>query len=249
VIGLAPGQCADDGGPCRLLVVEDREANRRLLITLLTDLGTPILHPVAPGPSDRGPRSGTGFEVCGAVNGQEAIEIWERWKPHLIWMDMRMPVMDGHEATRRIKATPQGQSTVIVALTASAFEEDRALILSEGCDDYIRKPFREQEILDVLTKHLGVRFVYEGAARDQVVTKDVLSKKAMSALPVAWVADLRQAAIQADADLVLSLLDRIREQNPSLADALVSLVRDFRFDTIAALAAPTQDGDKNKREG
>ncbi len=79
--------------------------------------------------------------------------MWERWKPHLIWMDMRMPVMDGYEATRRIKAAPSGQATVIIALTASAFEEDREQIMLEGCDDFVRKPFRKDEIYDMLAKH------------------------------------------------------------------------------------------------
>ena len=87
--------------------------------------------------------------------------MWERWEPHLIWMDMRMPVMDGYEATRRIKATTRGQATVIIALTATAFEEDREQILLEGCDDFVRKPFRKDEIYDMLAKHLGVRFLYE----------------------------------------------------------------------------------------
>jgi len=76
-------------------------------------------------------------------------------------MDIRMPVMDGLEATRHIKATAQGQNTIIVALTASSFKEERENILSEGCDDFIRKPARETDILDTLTKHLNIRFIYQ----------------------------------------------------------------------------------------
>jgi CheY-like chemotaxis protein len=213
VVGLEPaGDPA--AGSYRLLVAEDREANRKLLVKLLAPLG---------------------FEVREAANGREAIEIWERWNPHLIWMDVRMPVMDGHEATQHIKATPQGQGTVIVALTASAFEEDRTALLLEGCDDFVRKPFREQEILDVLTKHLGVRFVYEGAEEEAKVAEDVLTPDALAALPSEWVAELSRAARQADADLVLELLDPIREQHAPLANALASLVRDFRFDRVIAL--------------
>jgi CheY-like chemotaxis protein len=235
VIGLAPGQCAADGGPYRLLVVEDREANRKLLVKLLSDLNPP----------DLVTRPGGGFEVRGAANGQEAIEVWERWKPHLIWMDMRMPVMDGHEATQRIKATAEGQATVIIALTASAFVEDREMILSEGCDDYVRKPFREQEVLDMLTKYLGVRFVYEDIAEEEAA-EGALSSAALAALPTDWVVRLRQAAIQADADIVLGLLDQIREQDAPLVATLMSLVRDFRFDTIAAWAGFARDGDEKQ---
>jgi CheY-like chemotaxis protein len=183
--------------------------------------------------------SGQGFEVREAVNGQEAIEIWEQWEPHLIWMDMRMPVMDGHEATKRIKATTKGQATVIIALTASAFEEDRKIILSEGCDDFVRKPFREAEIFGKLAKHLGVRFVYEDTVqegKEAEIAADSLTPEALAALPADWVADLHQAAIEADADLIHDLLDQIREQYGPVADALASLAHNFRFDTIMAFA-------------
>jgi len=214
VIGLEPDQPL-----YRLLVVEDRAASRKLLVKLLKPLG---------------------FEVREAVNGQEAIEVWESWQPHLIWMDMRMPVMDGYEATRRIKATTKGQATVIVALTASAFEEDRATILSEGCDDFVRKPFREAEIFDRLTRHLGVRFVYDQAQAQPTSAcpsdvQETLTPTALAGLPAGWVADLHQAATQADADLVLGLLDQMREQNPSLVEALARLIHNFRFDTLMAL--------------
>ena len=112
VIGLEPNQPV-----YRLLVVDDSVDNRKLLVELLEPLG---------------------FEIREANNGQESIEVWERWQPDLIWMDMRMPVMDGYEAIRQIKAAPGGQSTIIVALTASAFEKERARVLSTGCDDFVR---------------------------------------------------------------------------------------------------------------
>ena len=114
VTGIEPGQ-----QDYRLLVVEDNEANRRLMVQFLSRLG---------------------FETRAAANGLECLHIWEEWHPHLIWMDMRMPVMDGHEATRQIKSTSQGQATAIIALTASVFEEDLSLVLAEGCDDFVRKP-------------------------------------------------------------------------------------------------------------
>jgi CheY-like chemotaxis protein len=156
-------------------------------------------------------------------------------------MDMRMPVMDGHEATKRIKATTKGQATVIIALTASAFEEERAVILSEGCDDFLRKPFREEEIYDKLAKHLGVRFIYESAEEEKVIEGGLSTASltaALAVLPVDWVAELYQAAAQADVALVLDLVERIREKNEALADALAGLVAEFRFDIIVTL---TQD--------
>jgi CheY-like chemotaxis protein len=203
-------------------VVEDRETNRQLLVKLLSSLGSP---PV-------------GFEIRTAANGREAIEVWDAWDPNLIWMDMRMPVMDGYEATKRIKATAKGQATVIIALTASAFEEDRALILSEGCDDFVSKPFREAEIFDKLEDHLGVRFIYENENKERAQTPeetDARAAQALAAMPDAWVQSLYQAARQADADQVLDLLAEIPEEQESLTDSLTMLAHNFRFDRLMAL--------------
>jgi CheY-like chemotaxis protein len=157
-------------------------------------------------------------------------------------MDMRMPVMDGYEATRRIKATAKGRATTIVALTATAFEEDRERVLSVGCDDFVRKPFREDEIFDTLTKHLGVRFVYEkipaATARpgEGVASSvDVLTPAALADLPAGWLTDLRRATVKADLDRILALIDQIRGENAALADALAELARDFQYKRILRL--------------
>jgi PAS domain S-box-containing protein len=214
VLGLEPGQAK-----YRLLIVDDRETTRQLLVKLLEPLG---------------------FEVREALHGQEAIEIWDRWEPQLIWMDMRMPVMDGYEATRQIKATARGQATVIVALTASAFEEDRETILSAGCDDVVRKPFRKDEIFDMLAKHLGVCFTY-GQESAQPTTapladvQDVLTPAALASLPSSWLAELRQATIKGDLDLILTLADQIRERDAALADVLADLARNFEYKKILLL--------------
>jgi len=181
-----------------------------------------------------------GFEVQEVANGQEAIEVWQSWEPHLIWMDMRMPVMSGYEATRRIKATSQGQGTVIIALTASAFEEDRERVLTLGCDDFVRKPFRQDEVYDMLAKHLGVCFVLEEmGGRDRVgedrqVTYEMLARD-VAGLPAGWVSDLQKATVRADLSLMLTLIDQIREQDPVLADALADLARDFQYQKLLTL--------------
>ena len=135
VIALAPNQPR-----YRILIVDDKQTIRRLLVKLLEPVG---------------------FEIAEASNGQEALEIWERWQPHLIWMDMRMPVMDGYEATKQIKSQLQDQETVIIAITASALEEERAVVLSIDCDDFVRKPFPESIIFEKMAQHLGVRYLYQ----------------------------------------------------------------------------------------
>jgi len=223
VVGLEPNQHT-----YRLLVVDNRSEDRKLLVSLLSRLGSPP----------------QGFRIREAANGLEALEIWEQWEPHLIWMDMRMPVMSGHEATKRIKATTKGQATVIVALTASAFEEDRQLILSEGCDDFVRKPFRETDIYDKLTKHLGVQFLSEEIEPSAqptsagelgevtAVLREQLAAVISAGLPDTWTSELRQAASQADGELVLDLIEQIRAQHAATADALTYLVHNYRYDII-----------------
>jgi len=168
------------------------------------------------------------------------------WKPHLILMDMRMPVMDGYEATQRIKATVQGQATAIVALTASALEEERAAILSSGCDDYIRKPFRDADILNVLARRLGVRYIYadQGPADGQAGAAPArldLTPELLAILPAGWRAQLRDAASRARGDLVLELLAQIEPEHAPIAGALSQFVDEFQFDKIISLLSARKE--------
>ncbi len=131
---------ATDQPKWRILVVEDIFENRLLLATLLMQAG---------------------FVVIEAENGEQAIELFKQYRPHFIWMDVRMPVMDGIEATAQIRALPAGKEVKIVALTASAFKEQRKTILNAGCDDIIHKPFRAHDIFNVIKQQLGVDYTYD----------------------------------------------------------------------------------------
>jgi CheY-like chemotaxis protein len=169
--------------------------------------------------------------------------MWEAWQPHLVWMDMRLPVMDGYEATRQIKARAEatGRQAIVVALTASAFEEDREVVLAAGCDDFIRKPFREIEIFDALHRHLGVRFIYEIVtpaleAAASVSPEDL--RAAVETLPAAWATDLYQATVALDVDQMLALIETVRSQAPRLSDTLAQWVHNFEYDRLMALIAP-----------
>jgi CheY-like chemotaxis protein len=232
VVGLAPGHPVR-----RVLIVEDNWANRRLLMQLLEPLG---------------------FDVREAENGREAIEIWENWSPHLILMDMRMPVMDGYEATRRIKATTKGQATVVVALTASVLEEDRAVILSEGCDGFVRKPFREAELFAVFVDLLGVRFEYEDqpavlpsrtGARPRKRYPAAALETAMAELPQDLLARLGEATVRADLKHIEHMIDLVRERDEPLADALADLARDYDHDGILALIRAVEEAWRRTGEG
>ena len=249
IVTLEPGQPR-----YRLLIVDNKPDNRKLLVNLLNT----VAH--SAGGSEQG------FELREASNGQEAIDIWNTWQPHLIWMDMRMPVMDGYEAAKHIRARgtrhealgaekskqetsdlqnpePRTQNPIIIAVTASSFEEEQAVILAADCDDFLRKPFHETEVFDLLHKHLGVRFVYEethqvagrrsqGGAQGPV---PLLTSEALAALPEELRTRLQQAVEAIDLVSALSLIEQTRQHNVSLAEALTKLVKDYRFDILQAL--------------
>jgi PAS domain S-box-containing protein len=213
VIGLAPDQVA-----YRILLVEDTRVSRLLLVKLLTSVG---------------------FEVREAENGQEGLALWESWEPHLILMDMRMPVMDGYEATRQIKSHLKGQACVIIALTASAFEENRSLILSAGCDDFIRKPLQEDILFEKIAHHLGVRYLYEDSnelTRPQPKGRvEELTTGALGVMPAEWLRQLHRAAEGCQDEEILALMEQIPQQHEALKLALADLVDNFRFDLIIDL--------------
>jgi CheY-like chemotaxis protein len=212
VLGQAEGQPV-----YRLLIVEDQPENRLLLRQLLAPLD---------------------FDLREAVNGQEALELFEQWHPHLIFMDIRMPVMDGLQATQRIKESDSGKKTNIVALTAHALEEERKKILAAGCDDFIRKPYTYTDILDALTHHLGVSFIYED---DQTPTVEVpLEANALAALPSELLHDLEHALTRIDLGAVNHSIEEIRPLNPSLTDALTPVIKDLQFGKVLQLIRSTQ---------
>jgi CheY-like chemotaxis protein len=191
----------------RLLIAEDQPESRLLLRKLLEPLG---------------------FDLKEAVNGEEAVALFQEWRPHLIFMDIRMPVMDGLEATRRIKEADTGAETKIVVITAHALEEERRDILAAGCDEFIRKPFHDTEIFDALAKHLGVRFVYEEEAAP-IAGAAPLDTAALAGLPDELLNELEQALCRIDIAAVDRAIEEIRTCNDPLADALAPLARDSEF--------------------
>jgi len=213
VIGLDPNQ-----PNYRLLIVEDAAVNRLLLVEMLQPLG---------------------FEVRTAANGQEAIAVWESWSPHLILMDILMPVMGGDEATQQIKRTPRGSDTVIIALTARAFEEQREALFRAGCDDFIPKPFREELLLEKLAHHLGVRYLYEeqqpAISPPSPACVEPLTPEALAVMPTSWVTQLHQAALYADDELMNQLVEQIPLEHECLRRALITLIDNFYLEQLIDL--------------
>jgi PAS domain S-box-containing protein len=214
IIGLEPGQFN-----YRLLIVDDKPENRLLLKKLLLTVGL--------------------TDLKEAVNGAEAVEIFKQWQPHLIWMDMRMPVMSGYEATRQIKALPEGPPTKIVAVTASAFDDEREQVFVAGCDEFLRKPYRESEIFDIMAKQLGVRYQYAEEqppeTQPTAMPKKELTATDLANLPEVLRTELHQAAIDLNMGRIATNIEQIKEVDAVVAEALKILVENFEYDKLLGL--------------
>lgn len=122
------------GERCSILIVDDHDLNRQVLVELLSPFG---------------------FRVFQAENGSAAVDAFAQHKPSIVLMDLRMPVMDGYEAMRRIRECEGGENARIVAVTASAFDDDLPDIRASGADDVLRKPFRRDALLTIIEGQLA----------------------------------------------------------------------------------------------
>jgi CheY-like chemotaxis protein len=198
-----------------VLIADDLEDNRQLLAQLLAPVG---------------------FEIRLATNGAEAVQEFEEWQPQLILMDFRMPVMDGHEAIRRIRAMAGGDAIKIIAVTASAMDENRLELMAIGANDFISKPFREGELFQKIHAHVGVEFVYAEhptAATEQKL--DDLSADCLADWPAGLIDPMREAAITADLDQLLAKIQDVVPRDPRIARSLRNLAEGFQYKKLLDL--------------
>ena len=207
VVGLASGQLH-----YRILIVEDQKENWLLLQKLLENAG---------------------FSVKVAVNGAEGVEIFQEWRPHFIWMDIRMPVMDGLEAALRIRAIDGGQDVKIVALTASVFKNERDKIMAAGMNDFVRKPYRSDEIFDCLTRQLGVKFLYEQTPVTCAAwPTEPLSNEMLAAISHELQEELSDALISLDSEKITESIRHIGVVNPALGELLAHHAGQLHYTAI-----------------
>lgn len=210
VVGLAPNT-----GPRTILVVDDKEENRLFVAELL---------------------SLAGFAILEATNGKEAIAVFKAQEPDLVLMDMRMPLMDGYEATRYLKSTPVGRNTPIIAVSASALSEEREKILATGIDVLICKPFRESEIFDAIRKLLGIEYRYADMAVLGNPKEAVhLCPEDLAELPLELREELRHALFSLDVGAIRDAIDRISALNGPVGEAMEQLESLYQFDVLLEL--------------
>ncbi|RFP52104.1 MAG: response regulator [Limnothrix sp. CACIAM 69d] len=226
IIGLAP-----DSPIPRILIADDRPENCTLLSQLLKHVG---------------------FAVREVHDGYQAIEEWSKWQPHLIWMDLRMPQLDGISAMRQIKklAHSKQQFVAILALTASAFQEDEEQVLATGFDGFVRKPFREQTILDAIAYHLQVRYLYANlstgleseisssfSGRSPVTSPELTDRvsQKLRNLPELWRRQMLKAAQEADFFELEYLIHQLPPEETLIIAQLNRILHDYDYDQLQSL--------------
>ena len=201
----------------KILIVEDRQENRQILNRLLTSVG---------------------FITHEATNGQEAIIHTRTWQPDLILMDVKMPILNGDIATQKIKQEMKNKSPIIIALTASAFDEDRQKMLLAGCDDFITKPFQAETLFATIADRLNIEYIYQkpleiNSNNNELSFSEIKSQ--LSQMPQEWQEQMHRSAIALDEAIVLQLIAQIPDSAHYLTDTLEKWLADFRFDKIAQL--------------
>ncbi len=203
----------------RVLVVDDNEANREILTRLLRLAG---------------------FAVEEAGDGRAACAVFENWRPHLVLLDMVMPVMDGFGFLERIRANEAGRAVPVIAVTASVLREDQDHVLAAGAAAFLKKPFKAEELFALLRDHLDVRYREESepSAANAPDRADTLDAAALRSLPPDIREGLRQAAISLDMEQMRDLIGVVAETRKDVAASLERLVGEFQFQTIQDLLGP-----------
>lgn len=202
----------------RILVVDDNFENRDWLIKLLSSIG---------------------FAVRGAEDGKAAIKLWEAWRPRLILMDIHMPVMNGLEATQRIKKDPRGEETIIVALTASAMDGDRREVVESGANGFVSKPCREDELLELMRSLLDLKYNYAEAHESEGqlgAAASAVSKESLRQLPRELIEEIHEATLAGNKKLLDDLIVKVREvAGAKAAGGLQELADKYDYDALTQL--------------
>ncbi len=209
VVALVPGQRT-----YRILLVDDQWSNRQLLVSML---------------------SFDGIVLREAEDGQAAVELWKTWEPDAILMDIRMPVLNGYEAARHIRAMSDKKQPVIIAITASILAEDRGEVFASGCDALLFKPFHSHTLFDLLHSHLGLAVTYGDAPQPQEDAPQSLSQDRLAAIPLALWDKLEHAVLLGNNAQILSVAKEMHPYEPTIASIIQQVAYAFDYAEISHL--------------
>jgi CheY-like chemotaxis protein len=198
------------------LIADDIAENRRYLEQLLQSVG---------------------FKTRTAADGAAAVEIFAAWQPQLVLVDLRMPVLNGHEAIRRMRALPHGKQAAIIAVTASAFEENRRSVVDAGGDDFLCKPFREEELFEKIGRHTGAEFIYADETKGSAADADhpLMREQIEKTLPAELRSRLREAVVRADFDQMLAVLAEAGPEAAPVTDGIRRKIEQFDYQSLLSL--------------
>jgi CheY-like chemotaxis protein len=211
VVSIAQGQ-----QDFRILIVEDQIENWLLLQRIHEKVG---------------------LQVQITENGLLGLEKFKKWHPHLIWMDVRMPIMDGLEATKEIRNLGNGKDVKIIGLSAHVFKDEMQNVMSVGMDSFIKKPYQFYEIYECLNEQLGIKFIFSDTnkkADQTLLTPDMLkiiNQETLEALSAA-IKNLNDEQIE----LAISQIQKI---NAEVAQVLQSYTKNLKYTEIYRLIKST----------
>ncbi|GMV95082.1 MAG: hypothetical protein AMXMBFR82_48600 [Candidatus Hydrogenedentota bacterium] len=211
-------------GEQRVLVIDDRQTNRDLLCRLLEKVG---------------------FNTRAAEDGERGVRAFVDWKPQIVLVDLVMPVMNGRDAIGKMRAAQSGRPACIIAVTASTLEDERAAVLAQGADAFLRKPFRENDLFELIRIHGNVEFDYEDevvetTGPDPVASAD-LARRALRHLPVGVRHKLRNAIVTGSIDEAYAIAEDVRESAPGLAALISQRAEEFALHNLEALFPDEED--------
>ncbi len=201
-----------DGYEVKALVADDNRENREVLSQLLSDIGVSVIT---------------------AEDGRETVEAARVHRPDIVFMDIRMPVMDGIEAARRILKFPDSPPPKIVAVSASALIHEQRRYLEAGFDDFIAKPVRAERVYECLAHLLHVEY----EMRDETTTPVPVDPSRIT-LPEGLISRLREAAEYGhvtELERLLQEVEQIGEEGARLAEQLRELSRNFDMEGILSI--------------
>jgi CheY-like chemotaxis protein len=211
------------GPPCRLFIVDDKWENRSVMVNLLTPLG---------------------FQVREATDGQDGLNKVLEARPDLIITDLVMPILDGFELVRRLRKMPEFEQIPIIAASASVFEYHQEKSIIVGCNDFIAKPFRVEVLLELLSKHLPIKWIYE----EPVDTTEVITIPTDTSLvgPTPAQAErLYELALMGDIGGILEELEQLEQANPQILPftrKIHKLAKSFKEQQICEFVEPYKTG-------
>ncbi len=209
---------AEDQQTYSILVADDSEINRDLLVSILRHWG---------------------FQVIEAKNGKEAVAQWQIWQPKLIFMDIRMPELTGDQAATLIKQQAGDTPPVIIALTASAFEQERNNFLAAGCDGLIGKPYHASMIAMLLEQHLQVKFIYPDQKSAIASVQEVLSLEDLLKLPPEWLSSFEEIVMMGIPEEMEEAIAKLGSEHQAIVGHFHHLITEFEFNELLNLVQNT----------